>query len=378
MVKQTEKTRKRNRHLAKIKAKEKKKEKKEKRKKSLQYLKTFRDIKRVFKDDEIRRFILKGNFPDVNVFSKIKKENKENKEKNILLKAYSNKKNSHIFKLKKIKDEVEKERNDMILKQIRKNKDNPLLIKGETPSYYGYGEIGIRNEVDIITDMLDDKKRYAECILNKMKNLEISKNKHKKIMNKKKYIKSSPKFFKMNIQKNKNFNEEINVVRKKKLLKNETINKKERSETFRKKKELKISSWTPDYSEDSFEKERKLNKEIEQYENSSLGRQEKNFKIKGKSEKKDIIKRRKISIECEESKSKNEENSSENEESISENEESISESEESRSEIGENSSEIEESINRDKESIDESEESSRGIDAEKGKIPPPIFKIKIN
>ena len=124
-----------------------------------------------------------------------------------------------------------------------------------------------------------------------------------------------------------------------------------------------ISSWTLDYSEDTFEKERKLNKEIEQYENSSLGRQEKNFKIKGKSEKKDIIKSRKISIECEESKSKNEENSSENEESISENEESISESEESRSEIGESSSEIEESINRDKESIDESEENSRGIDA---------------
>ena len=47
------------------------------------------------------------------------------------------------------------------------------------------GEIRIRNEVDIITDIFDYKKRYAECILNKMKNLEISKNKQKKIMNKK-------------------------------------------------------------------------------------------------------------------------------------------------------------------------------------------------
>ena len=73
MVKQTKKERNRNKHLAKIKAKEKK----EKRKKSLQYLQTFRDTKRVF-SNEICYNILKKEFPDVNVFSK-RRKSKEKK-----------------------------------------------------------------------------------------------------------------------------------------------------------------------------------------------------------------------------------------------------------------------------------------------------------
>ena len=75
MVKQTKKERNITRYLAKIKSKEKK----EKRKKSLQYLKMFRDIKRVFNDDDIRYNILKKEFPDVNVFSKRRKSKREKK-----------------------------------------------------------------------------------------------------------------------------------------------------------------------------------------------------------------------------------------------------------------------------------------------------------
>ena len=48
----------------------------------------------------------------------------------------------------------------------------------------------------------------------------------------------------MNIQKNKNFNEEINIAKKKRSLKNEIINNKEKRELFMKQKELNISSIT--------------------------------------------------------------------------------------------------------------------------------------
>ena len=39
----------------------------------------FRDIKRVFNDDDIRYNILKQEFPDVNVFSKRRKSKREKK-----------------------------------------------------------------------------------------------------------------------------------------------------------------------------------------------------------------------------------------------------------------------------------------------------------
>ena len=90
MVKQTKKERNITRYLAKIKAKEKK----EKRKKSLQYLKMFRDIKRVFNDDDIRYNILKQEFPDVNVFSKRRKS----KEKKNVKKGNISQKKQHCEK----------------------------------------------------------------------------------------------------------------------------------------------------------------------------------------------------------------------------------------------------------------------------------------
>ena len=363
MVKQTKKERNITRYLAKIKAKEKK----EKRKKSLQYLKMFRDIKRAFNDDDIRYNILKQEFPDVNVFSKRRKSKREKKmfKKATSIKKKQHCENNNISKLEKIKEEVEKETHDLISKEKNKNKNNPCLLKGEMPAFYGYDDIRIMNECYIICSIYDNKERYAKSIVNKMKNSGIRSNNQKEFMKKKKSIEFSSKKIKKN-KKNQNFNEETNII-KKNLSKNKIAKKRERYETFKKEreryetfekekekyeplkkeKEMNIPPSTPDFSENSFEKESKLSEEIDQYQNSDTESQGKSsFKIIEKTEK--------------EYADKNRENNSKNEESSNEIESSSGENEESSNEIESSSS--------------ENEESSIYLYAEKGQIPLPINK----
>ena len=364
MVKQTKKERNRNKHLAKIKAKEKK----EKRKKSLQYLQTFRDTKRVF-SNEICYNILKKEFPDVNVFSKRRKSKEEKKmlKKTTLVKS-NIMKNNNISKLRKIKEEVEKERHDLISKELKKNKNNPCLLKGEMPAFYGYDDIRIMNECYIICSIYNNKERYAECVVNKMKNSGIRSNNQKEFVKQKKDIEFSSKKIKKNKQ-NQNFNEETNIA-KKNLSKNKIAKKRERYEKFKKEREryeafkkekgINLPPSTPDFSEDSFEKQSKLSEEIDQYQSSGTESQgESNFQIREKTEK--------------EYDNKNKENNSENEEISNKIESSSSENEESSNEIESSSSENEESINE-IESSSEEEESSIYLYAEKGQIPPPINK----
>ena len=231
MVKQTKKERNITRYLAKIKAKEKK----EKRKKSLQYLKMFRDIKRVFNDDDIRYNILKQEFPDVNVFSKRRKSKREKKmfKKATLIKKKQHCENNNISKLEKIKEE-EKETHDLISKEKNKNKNNPCLLKGEMPAFYGYDDIRIMNECYIICSIYDNKERYAKSIVNKMKKSGIRSNNLKEFMKKKKSIEFSSKKIKKN-KKNQNFNEE--TKKKKKTYRKIKSRKKEKDMKHLKKKE---------------------------------------------------------------------------------------------------------------------------------------------
>ena len=127
---------------------------------------------------------------------------------------------------------------------------------------------------------------------------------------------------------------------------------------------MNIPPSTPDFSENSFEKESKLSEEIDQYQNSDTESQGKSsFKIIEKTEK--------------EYADKSRVNNSKNEESSNEIESSCGENEESSNEIESSSSENEESINE-IESSSEEEESSIYLYAEKGQIPPPINKKKLN